>query len=312
VPRCLAALSVDLDGICHYHAIHGLEPLAASASARHAVYDIALARFDDFCRAHSLDSTLFAIGSDLDRTQNGTTLRGLSERGHAIENHSFSHRYDLSRLSKDALRQDIAKARETIQKATGRTTVGFRAPGYTINDHVLDVLEELSFQYDSSVFPCPMYYGAKAIIMGTMQLLGRRTASVLDTPRVVVAPSRPYRPGKPWFVAGHRALVELPIQVTPRLRLPLIGTFISLAGPTVSRVLARACKDEPLVNIELHGIDFLDASDGLEHLVPYQSELRVPLQRRLDALSAVVDELRKHGAAFVRLDEAVEQLQLVG
>ncbi len=312
MPRCLAALSVDLDGISHYHAIHGLEPLGADAPARHAVYDIALARIDDFCRAHRLDSTLFVIGSDLDRQQNGATLRGLSERGHAIENHSFSHRYDLSRLSKDVVRQDISKARDVIQKATGRTTIGFRAPGYTINDSVLDVLEELSFHYDSSVFPCPMYYGAKAIIMGTMRLLGRTSASVLDTPRVVVAPSRPYRPGTPWFVAGHRALAELPIQVTPRLRLPLIGTFIALAGPTVSRVLARACRDEPLVNIELHGIDFLDASDGLEHLVPFQSELRVPLQRRLDALSAVVDELRKHGAAFVRLDEAAEQLQLVG
>lgn len=312
MPRCLAAISVDLDGISHYHAIHGLASLAPDAPAKHAVYDIALRRIDDFCRAHAIDSTLFTIGSDLDRAENGAALRRLSERGHAIENHSFSHRYDLSRLSKDALRDDISKAQHVIHQATGRTPSGFRAPGYTINDNVLDVLEDLSFRYDSSVFPCPIYYGAKTIIIGTMRLLGRTSASVIDTPKVLVAPTRPYRPGKPWFGAGHRQLVELPIQVTPRLRLPLIGTFIALAGATASRVLARACADEPLVNIELHGIDFLDASDGLAHLVPYQSELRVPLQRRLDALSAVVDELRKRGAAFVRLDEAVEQLQLVG
>jgi len=239
-------------------------------------------------------------------------LRRLSDRGHAIENHSHSHRYDLSRLSKETIREDIAKACSAIREATGRTPSGFRAPGYTINDDVFDVLEELSFRYDSSVFPCPLYYGAKAIVIGSMRLLGRKSASVIDTPRVVVASPRPYRPGKPWLIIGHRSLVELPIQVTPRLRLPFIGTFIGLAGPAASRMLARACADEPLVNIELHGIDFLDASDGLEHLVPYQSELRVPLQRRLHACSAVVNELRRGGPRDVRLDEAAEELHVAG
>ena len=312
MPIRLAALSVDLDGISHYHAIHGLAPLAPDAPAAHAVYDVALGRIDEFCRAHGLVSTLFAIGSDLERAANRDLLRRLSGRSHAIENHSYSHRYDLSRLSKETIREDIIKASSAIREATGRTPSGFRAPGYTINDDVFDVLEELSFQYDSSVFPCPLYYGAKAIVVSSMRLLGRTSASIIDTPRVVVAPSRPYRPGKPWLTIGHRSLVELPIQVTPRLRLPFIGTFIGLGGPAASRVLARACADEPLVNIELHGIDFLDASDGLEHLVPYQSELRVPLQRRLDALSAAVNELRGRGSSFVRLDEAVEELHVAG
>lgn len=306
----LAALSVDLDGISHYHAIHGLSPLGADAPATHAVYDIALSRIDDFCRAHDLTSSLFAIGSDLERPQNCAVLRGLSDSGHAVENHSHSHRYDLSRLSRDALREDILRAQTIIQQATGRAPVGFRAPGYTINDDVFDVLEDLSFHYDSSVFPCPLYYGAKATIIHTMRLLGRHSASIIDTPRVVFASSRPYRPGKPWFSSGQRALVELPVQVTPRLRLPFIGTFIALAGPTVARLLARSCAHEPLVNIEMHGIDFLDASDGLEHLVPYQSELRIPLQRRLETLSVVIHALRRHGASFVRLDEAAKSVQV--
>lgn len=308
----LAALSVDLDGISHYHAIHGLAPLAADSPAAHAVYDVALSRLDDFCRAHGLTSSLFAIGSDLERPQNSAILRRLSDRGHAVENHSYSHRYDLSRLSRETLRDDILRGQTIIQQATGRTPAGFRAPGYTINDDVFDILEDLSFQFDSSVFPCPLYYGAKVTIIGTMRLFGRQSASVIDTPRVVLASSRPYRPGKPWFSKGHRKLVELPIQVTPRLRLPLIGTSIALAGPKVSRLLARSCAQEPLVNIEMHGIDFLDASDGLEHLVPYQSELRIPLQRRLDALSAVIDELRRQGTSFVRLDEAAKSVQLCG
>ena len=45
-----------------------------------------------------------------------------------------------------------------------------------------------------------------------------------------------------------------------RARLPFIGTYVTLWGPSVARWLARGCVGEPLVNLELHGIDVLDAS----------------------------------------------------
>ncbi|MDI1476119.1 polysaccharide deacetylase family protein [Polyangium sp. y55x31] len=302
------ALSVDLDGISHYHQIHGLAPLADEAVALHAVYDIALARMADFAGAHDLPLTLFAIGADLARPESAAKLADLAARGHVVENHSFSHRYDFTRASPEEIRRDIAAGQDAIERATGRRPVGFRAPGYTVTDVVLDALEELGLRFDSSVFPCPAYYGAKALVMAAMRVVGRTSASVLDTPRVLAAPTRPYRPGKPLFRPGNRALVELPIQVTPGLRLPFIGTSIALAGPRVARVLTAQCADEPLVNLELHGIDFLDASDGLAHLVPHQRELRIPLARRLDALSAAIDVLAKRGAKFVTLEEAARAI----
>jgi len=303
----LAAVSVDLDGISHYHHIHGLAPLADGAVALHAVYDVALARMADFARAHDLPLTLFAIGADLVRPESAARLAELAARGHAVENHSFSHRYDLTRASAEEIRRDIEAGQEAITRATGRRPAGFRAPGYTVTDAVLDALEALGMRFDSSVFPCPAYYGAKALVMGAMRLRGRTSASVLDSPRVLAAPTRPYRPGKPWFRPGKRALVELPIQVTPGLRLPFIGTSIALAGPRVARLLAAPCAGEPLVNLELHGIDFLDADDGLPHLVPYQRELRIPLAQRLDALSAALDVFTKRGARFVTLEEAANE-----
>lgn len=103
--------------------------------------------------------------------------------------------------------------------------------------------------------------------------------------------------------------MELPIQVTPVLRLPVIGTSIGMGGPGGARLLARMCAGEAFVNVELHGMDVLDVSDGLEALQPFQPELRSPLARRLDALSAVVEVLRGAGFAFVRLDEAAEVLE---
>src|SRR5439155_22329553 len=133
-------------------------------------------------------------------------------------------------------------------------------PGYTITDEVFDVLAELGALWDSSVFPCPAYFSAKAVALGWIGLRGRTSHSILDTPRVLTAPVRPYRIGRPYWTRGE-GMLELPIQVTRGPRLPFIGTTVTLGGPSRARLLARACVGEPLVNLELHGIDVLDAGD---------------------------------------------------
>ena len=73
---------------------------------------------------------------------------------------------------------------------------------------------------------------------------------------------------------------------------------------------SRACAlGEPLVNLELHGIDVLDAADGLEALRPYQRDVRVPLERKLDALRAAIAELREAGYSFVTLREGASRFR---
>jgi peptidoglycan-N-acetylglucosamine deacetylase len=306
----LAAVSVDLDEIPNYFAIHGLAVPERSGAARAlcAVYDAALPRLADFAAAHRIPVTLFAIGRDLERPESAAALRALSDAGHAVENHSYGHRYDLSRLRRAEVVDEIARGVDAIERAVGRRPTGFRAPGYTVSDVLFDALEELGVAFDSSVFPCPPYHAAKALVLGAQRVRGRRSASILDTPRVLLAPRRPYRPGRPWFRAGGRRFVELPIQVTPRLGLPVIGTSVALAGAAAARWVARACAGEPLVSLELHGIDFLDRTDGLDALVGHQPELAVGLERRLAALGAFVEELARSGARFVRVDEAAEHV----
>jgi peptidoglycan/xylan/chitin deacetylase (PgdA/CDA1 family) len=329
----LAAVSIDLDEIPNYYAIHGLAvpepsgaavhgrpaselpgaasaPRASAASALSAVYDTALPRIADFAAAHGIPVTLFAIGRDLERPESAASLRALSDAGHAVENHSYGHRYDLSRLDRAAVIDEVVRGADAIARAIGRRPAGFRAPGYTVSDALFDALEEAGVAFDSSVFPCPPYYAAKALAMGAQRAKGRGSAAILDTPRVLAAPRRPYRPGRPWYRRGDRRFVELPIQVTPGLRLPVIGTSVALAGAAGARWLARACAGEALVNLELHGMDFLDRSDGLEALAPYQPELRVPLGRRLEALGAFVEETARHGARLVRLEEAANEVRL--
>jgi peptidoglycan/xylan/chitin deacetylase (PgdA/CDA1 family) len=297
----LCAISVDLDEIPFYFQIHGLD--AAGDASSHAVFDIALERLEQWARSLDVPLTLFVIGSTLERKENGQKLRSLADRGHELGNHTFGHRYDLTRLDGATMRNEIEFAQEAIEKATGRRPVGFRAPGYTVNDELLGLIEHGGFLYDSSVFPCPVYWGLKGTAIAAYRLQGRRSHSVFDTPLVLTAPTRPYRIGHPYWKRGG-GLLELPIQVTRGPRLPFIGTTLTVGGPLVAGQLARAVAGEPLVNLELHGIDVLDANDGLENLVKYQHDVRVPHQRKLDALTAVVETLREAGHKFVRLDEA--------
>ena len=194
---------------------------------------------------------------------------------------------------------------EDILRATGHRPRGFRAPGYTVTDALFEVLADVGVAYDSSVFPCPAYWLAKTSVVGLIRMRGRESQSIVDTPMVLTAPMRPYRIGRPYYRPGT-GLVELPIQVTRGPRFPVIGTSLTLAGPTGSRLLASACVGEPLVNLELHGIDVLEANDGLQAIVPHQVDLRVRLERKLASLEAAVLVWKRAGYTFVTLEEAAE------
>lgn len=295
----LAAVSVDLDEIHHYFEIHGL----AAGEAGTLVYDVAIDRLRGLADAARMPLTLFAIGRDLEREASRDRLRAAAGDGHEIGNHSLDHRYDLVRLGREEIGRQIDGGADAIEAACGARPVGFRAPGYTITDEVFDVLAERGIAYDASVFPCPAYWAAKATAIGLIRLRGRTSRSIVDTPNVLRAPTQPYRTGRPYWRSGSGVL-EIPVQVTRGPRLPFIGTSVTLAGPTRARWLAKACVGEPLVNLELHGIDVLDASDGLEALRPHQVDVRVPRERKIDSILAACDELRGAGYAFVTMREA--------
>ena len=325
----VAAVSVDLDEVTEYTRIHGLPELGDDAVGRHAVYDRAVGRIEGWARALAIPITFFAVGRDLSRAANAGEMRRMVELGHAVESHSLSHRYDLSRLRGEALSREVNEGLAAVERATGVRPSGFRAPGYTVSDPLFDALEEAGVRFDSSVFPSPFYYGAKAAVLGWMRLRGRASASILDTPAVLAAPRVPYRPGERWYRDSvpqrmpqrrdsvprrrprARSFLELPIQVTPLFGFPVIGTSVGRSGAWLSKGLALACAGEPMVNLELHGMDFLEAEDlGAHPLTRLQPELLAPLPRRMERLTIFVETLRSKGFAFVTLAEASESVLL--
>jgi hypothetical protein len=269
------------------------------------VYDVALGRCLEFAREFALPLTLFVVSSDLARDSNAAGLRRALAEGHEIGNHSRDHFYDLVRRSRDEQREQIVGALDDLEARLGVRPRGFRAPGYTVSDEVLELVREAGHHYDSSVFPCPAYYAAKLAAMAALRLRGRHSESIVDRPAVLSAPTRPYRIGRPYTHSGE-GLWEFPIQVTRGPRLPYIGTGLILAGRLGARALTELVVGEPFINLELHGIDFLSADDGLEALLGYQPDVRVRLRQKRAVLATVVGRLQGAGYRFVRLDRAAD------
>lgn len=307
-PR-LASISVDLDSLHHYCRIHGLSESVLDARARGLVYSTAVPRFRELLRAVGAPGTFFAIGEDLADPGASTALRESHAAGIEVANHSFSHDYALTRRAPESIRDELARGEEAILAATGVRPVGFRAPGYTLNAALYAATAERGYLYGSSTFPAAPYYAAKAAVMGTLAVVGRPSRSILDSPRVLLAPRMPYRPDPEQpYRRGTGPVLELPMTVTPGVRFPFIGTFVATLPLPAVRAAWRACRGDAFFNFELHAVDVLDATDGIpEKLVRQQRDLRVPSARKMERLAEIFRWL-KADADVVTLRVAAEQL----
>lgn len=285
--RRLASISVDLDSLPHYCRIHGLPESLLDARARGLVYTTAVPRLRELLEAVGVPGTFFAIGEDVAAdARAAAALRSAREAGVEVASHSYSHDYALTRRPPESIREDLRRADEVLEAATGVRPVGFRAPGYTLNAALYAATVERGYRYGSSAFPAAPYYTAKAVVMGALALLGRPSRAVLDSPRVLLAPRTPYRPdpARP-YARGRGAVLELPMAVTPGMRFPLIGTFATTLPLPAVRAAYRACGGDAFFNFELHAVDVLDERDGIPpELVRQQRDLRVPAARKLERL----------------------------
>jgi hypothetical protein len=301
----LCSVSVDLDEVRHYFAIHGIGP--PSPARAHVVYDAAVERLAAWAAEHRIPLTFFVVGAATTRPENAARLRALASRGHEIANHSLDHRYDLIRLGPEEMERQVVEGATLIEQTGVARPVGFRAPGYLVTDELLRIVRRSGATYDSSVFPCPGYDLVKLTAIAYGRLRRRRSSSIVGPAWAWLAPTRPYRMGNRWWRTGS-GLLELPIQVAGPVRVPYIGTMLTLSGPRWARRLTSALERDQFINLELHGMDALDEADGLSALAPHQPDVRVAFARKLGTLSAVVHALEVQGRTFVTLREAAARM----
>jgi peptidoglycan/xylan/chitin deacetylase (PgdA/CDA1 family) len=294
-------ISLDLDDLSAYQAIHGLEPGPEPRVG--LALERWLPRFLDVFAKLEVRATIFVIGSDLERDmqthgRGAAVLRRALAEGHELANHSHAHAYDFHTWPSERIAEDLRRC-DSLLRELGARPKGFRAPGYTHDRTMLMQAAALGYAYDSSLLPSPTYYLGKLGVLGLRRLRGRTSASQTGGARSFLGPTTVH-------YLAEIGLWEVPISVSRTLRLPLIGTFLlgdsaPLLGKLQAEALRREAAQTRHLHLELHAIDLADPeTDELDKtLIEYQRELATPLERRLARLVALL-EARGGGVPIAR------------
>ena len=110
-------------------------------------------RLLELFRRHDVRATFFVLGYCAEMYPD--LIAQIHANGHEIACHSYFHRR-VDQLDPQEFRLDTRRALNSIVKACGDRPIGYRAPSWSINDSVpwaFEILSELGFEYDSSIFP---------------------------------------------------------------------------------------------------------------------------------------------------------------
>ena len=155
----LNALTIDVEDYFHVEAFADV-----ISSAHWDQYPIRVERNTfrllELLGRRNVQATFFILGWVADRCP--ALVRAIVDSGHEIGSHGYGHRM-LTRGSQANFREDLIRAKSTIEDQTGSRVTCFRAPSYSITSKTLwalEILAEFGFEYDSSIFPIRHdYYG---------------------------------------------------------------------------------------------------------------------------------------------------------
>lgn len=97
--------------------------------------------------------TFFVLGWLAERFP--ALVRRIADGGHEIASHGFGHER-LTRMTRNAFRDDVVRAKSLLEDITGTEVAGYRAPSYSICPTTLWAYEELAragYRYSSSIVP---------------------------------------------------------------------------------------------------------------------------------------------------------------
>lgn len=100
-----------------------------------------------------VQGTFFVLGWVAERSPG--LLKRIADAGHEIACHGYSHRL-VYRQSPEEFREETRRAKSLLEDAIGQPVLGYRAASFSITRAslwALDILIDLGFQYDSSIFP---------------------------------------------------------------------------------------------------------------------------------------------------------------
>ena len=255
--QLIAAISCDIDTLESIYKGRGCQ---CSRGYTYAEFRMGLENFNSFLENYNIRSTLFMVGNDFKNPDNHAVIRAMSESGHEIANHSMTHPQGFRLLSIEQKEFEISEMENICMQVTGKRPIGFRSPGWNISDDTLPILKRRGYLYDSSINPTILMPLLKFLHWYTMSSTSRENRTTLGHFYYMFAPTRPYQTSYNRIgVRGRGGVIELPLTVTPILRLPFWATSLLAIGPGFFKASYSLLKSfESPIQLQFHLSDFVD------------------------------------------------------
>lgn len=275
-------LSFDVEEHYRIEAAVGLQIDAGLKEHYRKRLDVSTGWLLDQLAERNTRATFFIVGKIAQH--NPGLVRAIHNAGHEVASHSWSHKR-LHTLTPEVFRDDVRRSKDALEQVTGDEVVGYRAPTFSIVHETawaVDILAELGFRYDSSIFP--VWHDRYGV---------------------------PQAPRMPFLVRGREhALLEI-----PPATLRLLGNNLPIGGGGYFRLLplflmkyafrqARKFAHTPVAMLYFHPWEF----DPLQARLPLRSlsswRTYVGLRKSQNRLTRLLDRNQ-----FVRAEHVASSLQ---
>lgn len=255
-------------------------------------------RILDFLDEWKTTITFFLVAQDAAFPHNHEVLGEIARRGHEIGNHTFHHDPWLHLYSANDIDQELARAEEHIEAVTGHIPKGFRGPGFSFSNTVLQVLTQRGYAYDGSTFPNILNPLARMYFLWSSDMdkeERKQRKGLFGSWRDGLRPNRAFT----WSWEG-KEMLEIPVTTMPLFKVPIHASYVlylsSFSYPLAIayfRFALRMCKlSGTPPSILLHPLDFLgkDDTDALS----FFPAMRVESGAKIKVMHAIFRELTRH------------------
>jgi hypothetical protein len=216
-----ASISMDLDNKWSYMKTHGDPGWEEFPTYLDYFVPLVLSILNRL----NLKISFFIVGLDASLDLNKEVLGLISQNGHEVANHSFSHEPLFHLYSEKQIRDEILKAETEIVSVTGQKPIGFRGAGFSWSPRLLHVLAENDYLYDATTFPTYLGPIARAYYFANSNLSKqekRQLEGLYGRFRDGTRSIKPYL----WKLPTGGELLELPVSTMPILKIPFHLTYL--------------------------------------------------------------------------------------
>jgi polysaccharide deacetylase family protein (PEP-CTERM system associated) len=144
-----AALSIDVEDWFHAANLSGVIGRDAWEQCELRVERNTM-RMLEILEACNARATFFVLGWVAEKCPQ--LVRAIAAAGHEVASHGYAHEFVYS-LQPSEFRSDVLRSRQYLEDLIGKPVRGYRAPSFSITEWAIPILQDLGFDYDSSVVP---------------------------------------------------------------------------------------------------------------------------------------------------------------